>query len=357
MAKTLASQAKDGGSIPLARFSREPPGRHGGKGVMRLRTLVATMVCWGLAAPAGALAVGGPVFPVQGGAGVTAPGLGERFVAVKQGRDTRIDRMSADGAVERTRRLHGRLGVPGVGVDGSTTGLSADGRTLVVAGHPAAHGTRIVVLDRDLRPRGADILLPGYYTVDAVSPDGRWMYLVHYLSPARDILRYEVRAYDVAARRMTPGPIVDPREPDEKMQGFAVTRAVSPDGRWAYTLYMGEETFVHALDTVGRTAACIDLEGLANQDITSADLRLDGPLLRVGDSATIDTRTFKVAYGPAASPPTPARAATPAHDGDHRALLWMLVIVPVAAAALGFQARRRRRVKRSAWPPAGAARS
>src|SRR3954469_13796447 len=308
MAKTLASQAKDGGSIPLARSFREPPRGQGCKGVVTLRTLILTLVCWGLAAPAGALAAGGPVFPVQGGAGVTMPGLGDRFVAVKEGRDTRIDRLSADGAnVERTRLLPGRLGVPGVGLDGGTTGLSADGRTLVVAGNPGAHGTRIVVLDRDLRPRGADIVLPGYYTVDAVSPDGRWMYLVHYLSPATDLLRYEVRAYDVAARRMTPGPIVDPRDPDEKMQGFAVTRAVSPDGRWAYTLYMGDETFVHALDTVGRAAACIALAGGAAQDVSTAPLRLDGPLLHVGDSATIDTRTFKVAYGTDA----PAPAATP----------------------------------------------
>src|SRR3954447_8088962 len=114
MAKTLASQAKDGGSIPLARSFREPPRRRGCKGGVMLRTLLLTMVCGGLAAPAGALASGGPVFPVQGGSGVTAPGLGASFVAVKEGRDTRIDRLSANGSkVEAERRLPGRLGVPG----------------------------------------------------------------------------------------------------------------------------------------------------------------------------------------------------------------------------------------------------
>src|SRR4051794_2548565 len=124
MAKTLASQAKDGGSIPLARSFREPPRRQGCKGVVTLRTLILTMVCWGLAAPAGALASGGPVFPVQGGAGVTMPGLADRFVAVKAGRDTQLDRMSAgDAKVEKARLLHGRLGVPGVSLDGETTGL------------------------------------------------------------------------------------------------------------------------------------------------------------------------------------------------------------------------------------------
>src|SRR4051812_48187206 len=116
MAKTLASQAKDGGSIPLARSSAEPPRRRGCKGGVMLRTLLLPVVCWGLAAPAAALASGGPVFPVQGGSGVTAPGLHGRFVAVKVGRDTQIDRLSADGSkVEATRRLPGRLGVPGAG--------------------------------------------------------------------------------------------------------------------------------------------------------------------------------------------------------------------------------------------------
>jgi hypothetical protein len=33
-----------------------------------------------------------------------------------------------------------------------------------------------------------------------------------------------------------------------------------PGGRWEYTLYAGgRETFIHALDTVGRTSICIDL--------------------------------------------------------------------------------------------------
>ena len=38
-------------------------------------------------------------------------------------------------------------------------------------------------------------------------------------------------------------------------------RASSADGRWAYTLYArrGHQPFVHALDTTGRKAYCIDL--------------------------------------------------------------------------------------------------
>ena len=46
------------------------------------------------------------------------------------------------------------------------------------------------------------------------------------------------------------------------MRGQPLTRATSPDGRWAYTLYdgAGKEPFIHALDTSTRSARCIDLD-------------------------------------------------------------------------------------------------
>jgi len=67
-----------------------------------------------------------------------------------------------------------------------------------------------------------------------------------------------VRAYDLAARRLLPEPVVDPREPGEKMQGLPMTRATSADGRFAYTLYERPRgaPFIHALDTVRGSAAC-----------------------------------------------------------------------------------------------------
>jgi hypothetical protein len=45
------------------------------------------------------------------------------------------------------------------------------------------------------------------------------------------------------------------------MRGSPITRLVSRDGRWAYTLYDGggATPFVHALDTSNRLARCIDL--------------------------------------------------------------------------------------------------
>ena len=102
-----------------------------------------------------------------------------------------------------------------------------------------------------------------------------------------------------------------------------MTRAMSADGRWAYTLYDrgGEAPFIHALDTTGRTAACIDLTGFTNDDLSGMRLVVsgDGGTLSVsgphGPVALVDMRTFAVRK-PAPPRPrwAPARgAAAPAH--------------------------------------------
>ena len=227
--------------------------------------------------PAWALAAGGPISPQQGGVGGSAPGGEVTYIAVGAGNRTVIESVRrAGGAVERFTSLRGSFGIPGVASDGSATGLSADGRTLVLSGGVGRYPilrTHLVVLDAlHLRTR-ARIALPGWFNVDAISPTGRWLYLIHYPS-ASDTNRYEVRAYDLVERRLVAKPVIDPREPDEAMQGFPMTRAMSADGRWAYTLYDrgGGAPFIHALDTEGRTAACIDLPGLTGADLSGMRL-------------------------------------------------------------------------------------
>jgi hypothetical protein len=307
----------------------------------------------GLALPAAARAAGGPVPPVQGGAGASAPGSTVTYATIDVDGNTLLERVNKNGgALERTRLLHGSWGVPGVAYDGTTTGLSADGRTLVLAHTIARYpvkSTRLLLVDtRGLRPR-AHITLPGFAVVDAVSPDGRWMYLVKYRSP-NDLNHYAVRAYDLRARKLLAKPVVDPREPDEKMQGFPLTRTVSADGRWAYTLYQRPvgAPFVHALDTAGRTAACIDLPTLSGIDMSDIRLRLQGTTLSVGSAvapqALIDTRSFKVRKPPAARTPGVriARAQQPVADAGG-GLPWAPIGLGAALlVALGLAARRRR---------------
>jgi hypothetical protein len=50
--------------------------------------------------------------------------------------------------------------------------------------------------------------------------------------------------------------------------GLPITREASSGARWAYTLYdgAGGHPFVHALETTGRTAACIDLDALTGRN-------------------------------------------------------------------------------------------
>jgi hypothetical protein len=87
------------------------------------------------------------------------------------------------------------------------------------------------------------------------------------------------------------------------MNGNPLTRATSPDGRWAYTLYEGtEHPFVHALDTANRSARCIDLDWLhGHRDLWGMRFVVspDGEELRVRSGertvAVVDTETWAAA--------------------------------------------------------------
>jgi DNA-binding beta-propeller fold protein YncE len=194
----------------------------------------------GLAAPATAYAGGGPVAPVQGGAGITTPDGSVTYVAAVAAGDTVVQRIDPRSSkVVETRFLRGRYGIPGAAYDGSTTGLSADGRTLVLAKLSVdATQTRLVVLDTPSLTIRKRLTLPSM-SVDAISPDGRTLYVLRYPKERSDGLQYDVLAVDLGTGRLRGGPIMDPRTPGEQMGGFPVSRATSPDGRWAYTLYVG----------------------------------------------------------------------------------------------------------------------
>jgi hypothetical protein len=292
------------------------------------------------------------VQPVQGRPGVTVAGSPFRFVALQAGRDTKLERIRrVNGSIDATTVVRGSFGIPGAAYDGSDTGLSADGRTLVLATFWTRRPqTTLAVLNAVQMGARYMITLPGFFTVDAVSPTGRWLYLIEYRSP-NNPLNYKVRAYDLAHRQLLARPVVDPREPDEKMVGMPITRVVGPGGRWVYTLYSGNKSFVHALDTQTRRAFCIDVPPV---DPTSARLALGpGPALRVTVGglyiALIDTRTMTVREPAAPAPHAPParHTAGPAARGGTGdvALQLGLGIVALAAGAAGviaIAARRRR---------------
>jgi hypothetical protein len=266
-----------------------------------------------VAAPA-ARAAGPPPTITQADRGVVAGPGGDRYLAIPDGRDTTVHRVGSDPA---SATVAGAYGVPAVADDGTASGLSADARTLVLV-HPARSfppkATRMVVLDARTLAVRERLRLRGWFGFDAISPDGRTLYLIQYRRGG--LLDYAVRAYDVPSRSLLRKPIVDPREPDEKMTGLPLTRLTSRDGVWDYTLYSGKRTFVHALDTRDRTARCIDLPG-APADPGRATMALAGRYLRVlydGTPVTaIDTHTL--AANPAFPPRLPVHRQHAAHAG------------------------------------------
>ena len=63
-----------------------------------------------------------------------APGGSERLIARRAGEDTVVTAVRrGDRRVLRSRQISGRWSVSPVTVEGATTGLSADGRVLVLA--------------------------------------------------------------------------------------------------------------------------------------------------------------------------------------------------------------------------------
>jgi len=199
--------------------------------------------------------------------------------------------------------LRGAWGLPRVTLNGEVGGLSADGRVLVLGERFSPTG--------ELRPESSftvvrtnpprvtrTVTLRGDFGFDALSPHGRWLYLIQHVS-ARNLLSYRVRAYDLAHGRLLARVVADKRQRDWVMEGYPLARAAAAGGRWVYTLYGNGNNypFVHALDTVSRTAVCIGLpwDWTADRaEIDRATLTVEGGKLAVGDRFLLDRATFRV---------------------------------------------------------------
>ena len=226
--------------------------------------------------PAAALAAG-PSYVAQGGLGVLSHDGKYRFVAVSTGANTAIERVAVHGgAVSGWATLDGDYGIPQPTMrPGQLEGLSRDGKQLLVGTVGLQSPTRFAVIDtRNLRVRDR-FAIPGSFAYDALSPDGKTLYLTQYVD--RDnASRYVVRAYDLEHGRLLPGRIADKAQASWVMEGFATTRTTSGDGRWVYTLFMrpGGYPFVHALDTVRGVAHCIGLPWTASDQAPLMGMRM-----------------------------------------------------------------------------------
>jgi hypothetical protein len=271
---------------------------------MRIRSMflvLALSVLSGSGAVGAHAQKGGPITVLTGGQGVVAPDGKVRYIALTTGRQTIVSFVQLPGGqVDRWRQLPGYFGVPVIALDGTTDGVSGDGRTLVLATPSGGVTTQFALIDtKTMKLRR--VTLRGTWSYDAISPDGSILYLIQYTEVGPN-LSYRVRAYDLAARRLLARPIVDAEIGERLMRGRTVTRRTASGGRWAYTLYARtkKQPFVHALDTVQRRAYCIDLPlDLKRADQMSLRLALRGGRMlevRLGrdNVAAIDTRTLVV---------------------------------------------------------------
>jgi hypothetical protein len=259
-------------------------------------------------AVAGAGANGSPYSPglVYGWSGVEARNSGVHYVAFGMPKSTIVAAVRArDGSVLRSAVVKGFYGVPLVAYDATSGGLSGDGRWLVLSSYGPSPGgkgkTSFIVLRTKTFETRLRVSLPGSWSFDAVSPNASRLYLTEHLTAGANP-KYRVRSYDVDARRLR-GPLVDRLEKGAEMGGSPVTRASSPDGRWAYTLYARRKDvpFVHALDTAKREAYCIGLPTRVTYNRQwGLKLRLRGSSLVVHQPqgratlATIDVESWKV---------------------------------------------------------------
>ena len=292
---------------------------------MTIRALLLVVAAL-IAAPA-ALADGGPMYSLQGGAGIAAPN-GVHYIALTtNGGDTLLATVEKDGSIWNWPSFVGTYGIPMV-TSRDAGGLSRDGKTLVLqsSAYDPTDTSFILVNTRTTQMRDA-FFLKGWFAFDALSPNGKRLYLTQHID-ASNASRYVVREYDLVRDRLLPGRIADRTQKSWVMQGDALTRTTSPGGRWVYTLYgnYGGYPFIHALDTVRGVARCIGLPWRSTTDqnaLMNVRLTLHGSRLAVHWQSgrrwlNVDTQTWRVT--PAAGPRFP--------------WLWLAVGLGLATALL-----------------------
>jgi hypothetical protein len=180
-------------------------------------------------------------------------------------------------------RVPGRWRLPTIGLDPVPVGRSLDGSTIaLVEGEydPKAAVTRFAILEHHLLDAVSTVAdaplrlvrvieLRGAYDYDALSPDGRILYVVEHLDAAAGG-HYQVRAVDVPSGVMRDAVIADKGNPDERMAGTPIAQVRRADGA-VLTLYRGpEHPFVHLLNSTDAWAICIDLPTGAAADAAAA---------------------------------------------------------------------------------------
>jgi hypothetical protein len=291
---------------------------------------------------------GATVGPAIGGSGVAAPSGGTHYIALT-GLVTTIVAVDPSGAARNWSTIRGMWGVPQVANDGTTAGVPANGRTLVIehmSNRYPQRITRFAVLRTHSLRVIRRIALRGDFSFDAISPDGARIYLIEHPRPG--LASYRVREYDVAGQRLLPRIITDPTRWGTIMHGTAVTRVSSQDGARAYTVYDkgNGHMFIHALDTVHGKAVCIDLPRVSAAAAIGLQLRNGDRTLEVTQNGAafqqIDTTSYVMSPATTRAVPVATAPVVTGGGGLPAGLLAAIAAAVLAAAAAVAVARRGR---------------
>lgn len=178
-----------------------------------------------------------------------------------------LDADPQTGAAQRTLQLPRHYELPQATISGVPGGMSQNGKWLVLqsfdetATVPSA--SHLLLVDTSFGSTPVQVELKGWFDFDAISNDGKNLYLIQYIAPQL----YHVRLYRVALHQLDPTVIVEKgASPNTPMAGVKLMSVPSPDGEWLFTLYarQNEGAFIHGLRLSGDPfagAACIDLPG------------------------------------------------------------------------------------------------
>ena len=215
---------------------------------------------------------------------VSVDGAGGVWRVRQVGSDTRVERVL--GSLSWSSTVRGRWSLPEVAARHLLGGASADGSSLALV-QPQTAGavsSRFAVVTR----KGLKtVVLRGVWSFDALSVDGRTLFLTESVGEGR----YWVRAVNVATGRAGSPIVTKSITPtrvevdDGPMEGLPMDRVVTSDGVTVFTLYDGPSyPFVHALDVASGGALCYELIGLSNLPVARLRLRFGS------SSGSVDVR-------------------------------------------------------------------
>ncbi len=200
------------------------------------------------------------------------------------------------GATIRSFAINGTYATAAYGYDNAVVSLT--GQWLALRQYaPVPDLTTIALVDTQAGKLTKTISLSGDYTLDALSPGGKAVYLLQklYDTPGH----YYVRVYDVAGNNLVETPIVDKSASnpagDPNMSGLALARQMLTDGTQAFTLYIDalhNVAFVHILPLNDQIqpplARCINLPTGKSVDLLryyTLALSADGSTLYAANGA------------------------------------------------------------------------